>query len=888
MCCKNKRQRGAESKKKSYREMDTTSDSDSNSDEVGQKCKLKKIKTSNKSASVSPAAAVALKPVTGIAKSAINNNQMTKVIKPMPAKISGGSSKPETSLSAKLLDIATRTLTENVRNLDNVAPNNGVGNKDDIVCTPDLFNFLNENLQLTLSGRPIDQGIPSATAFTAPTGPTHAAPTASASLVRLAEATASIRQSAAQNPSRPPPLHIRSTQTGSSQPLPTLPQQARRPYNMSLVQQQQLARAHQNAVNAAAAANATSPIYHTINGFRIDLNSAAQQTTYRLPNGKVIQVKKQTPVNANAANSNVQQRNNATQIRPRPPSMAPIRGRTLQSHALPIRPNLIRAPLRHPQPAHQRIPRHPATAAYQPNHQMQRTDVGNNVTAQQMPVHPAGPAPIPVTPLSNGLPPLLAQLRKYPNTPSGNAQRQLERQIYGGQEICYHIVSKLNTLMNSNAYKSVRSMNDIKELHIHLSYLLTYTIGRFKTMQDKCLEDMRAMGFSNDAASLHSGQVIDKYGSDCEEDELAIVEPQHATISIDDSDDDDDSSAGKRQASTGLKVTKTEMPDSESDALLASDCGNQSETSAEDAPMFDLTSLLEPQVILDSEETAEKDALPDVTLACEPGVSTVQATATVTTTSDVEAGGSTTIIDNVDDDEFEIPMPPPLSPPPIDISSDMKLQVQPVVVLERCDVDRTSKKGIDPESDDEEMVDLLVVVQENNSESNTVNETDDQQSITTTASDVKKTNSVDVVNEANAIDVVSGSETPADLIAQEDEIPDVDTNKMSDNITDGRAAADADVPDANSLGMVEPLLMVTADQLQVDYIPTDTVASVLNDDVEHQLENISSPDTFEDYSKNGIDVNTVVDDNKATSDVFAEAINDLLGGSEHFPDMDHI
>lgn len=48
------------------------------------------------------------------------------------------------------------------------------------------------------------------------------------------------------------------------------------------------------------------------------------------------------------------------------------------------------------------------------------------------------------------------------------------------------------------------------------------------------MEDMRQMGFKKDAGTLSSGNVIEKYGSDIENDEeIEIVEPNHATINLD-------------------------------------------------------------------------------------------------------------------------------------------------------------------------------------------------------------------------------------------------------------------------------------------------------------------------------------------------------------------
>jgi len=95
----------------------------------------------------------------------------------------------------------------------------------------------------------------------------------------------------------------------------------------------------------------------------------------------------------------------------------------------------------------------------------------------------------------------------FPKGPIGTARSQLQEQIFNAMEICTHLTSKVQTLTHSNAYNQARSYTDLKELYIHLSYLMTYAIGRFKQLQDKCLVDMREMGFKNDANSLENGQL---------------------------------------------------------------------------------------------------------------------------------------------------------------------------------------------------------------------------------------------------------------------------------------------------------------------------------------------------------------------------------------------
>jgi len=95
----------------------------------------------------------------------------------------------------------------------------------------------------------------------------------------------------------------------------------------------------------------------------------------------------------------------------------------------------------------------------------------------------------------------------FPNTPMGQARAQLQEQIFSAMDICTHLTGKVVSLTHSNAYNQVRNYLELKELYIHMSYLMTYAIGRFKNLQEKCLVDMREKGFKNDANSLENGQL---------------------------------------------------------------------------------------------------------------------------------------------------------------------------------------------------------------------------------------------------------------------------------------------------------------------------------------------------------------------------------------------
>nr|NP_001286323.1 ADD domain-containing protein 1, isoform E [Drosophila melanogaster]AHN56121.1 ADD domain-containing protein 1, isoform E [Drosophila melanogaster] len=127
---------------------------------------------------------------------------------------------------------------------------------------------------------------------------------------------------------------------------------------------------------------------------------------------------------------------------------------------------------------------------------------------QGLPPNANGGQTLMITPAPQPAPkvPTLVRLT-FPNTPMGQARAQLQEQIFSAMDICTHLTGKVVSLTHSNAYNQVRSYLELKELYIHMSYLMTYAIGRFKNLQEKCLVDMREKGFKNDANSLENGQL---------------------------------------------------------------------------------------------------------------------------------------------------------------------------------------------------------------------------------------------------------------------------------------------------------------------------------------------------------------------------------------------
>lgn len=361
------------------------------------------------------------------------------------------------------------------------------------------------------------------------------------------------------SPEEPPPLVAARTLPPAPKPTPPKPTPPHPVMNTTVPGRQVVVRpaipANQAPVTmrmptmANPANTAPPPVYHTINGYRIDLHTAAQQGTYRLPNGKLIQVRKQAPSAPPTPTAIPAARN----IAPKPNTYynpvsvaqaAPVR---MTNGGTNMHINI--ALQQQQQLQEQRLQQQ----RQQQQQQQQQQQMIQQQRQQQLLMQQAQsgqPQPTIVAGQINPALqlPTLALLQNMVNgphedSPLGKSRKNFEGKLLSGVEICQHIVNKINTLTNSNSFKNIRNVRDLKELYIHVSYLLTYAIGRFKTLQEKCVDDVKKMGFTKESDFVMMGEQISNRnpGEDKsdDEDDCEIIEQSTTLIELDSEDEDD-------------------------------------------------------------------------------------------------------------------------------------------------------------------------------------------------------------------------------------------------------------------------------------------------------------------------------------------------------------
>ncbi|XP_013112805.1 uncharacterized protein LOC106090979 isoform X2 [Stomoxys calcitrans] len=362
---------------------------------------------------------------------------------------------------------------------------------DEVVCTPDLLSMLEPDCQITVAQKNNQQR------------PMQSPSTSTPRVVTIQpqggfSGSGGVNVTSTPKSSVPPPLILRNTGI-----------------KLRPAAQPPIVRRTVIGPRAPVPGGNGTPVYHTINGFRIDLNTAAQQETFRLPNGKLIQVKRQGPPPGQGASPNQQVHLNQS---PGSWPQLSAQHQTQQQQQQRVVPQTIASrPVQitqHPYPG-PNIPGQPPVVRYH-NNMIGTTTINaighNGGPLQAINGQIAAPTPVNiqqnVPPLVPGAPIRPVMVRHiFPETPIGQARTQLQEQVFNAMEICTHLTNKVQTLTNSNAYKQAKNYLEVKELYIHLSYLLTYAIGRFKGLQDKCLADMRHLGFGNDADCLENGQL---------------------------------------------------------------------------------------------------------------------------------------------------------------------------------------------------------------------------------------------------------------------------------------------------------------------------------------------------------------------------------------------
>lgn len=259
---------------------------------------------------------------------------------------------------------------------------------------------------------------------------------------------------------------------------------------------------------------APAPIYHNVNGYQIDLNHAARQEIFRLPNGKLIQVRKQT----NTPSPGLAARPGTA---PRGPQFTIRQAGPVQATSVTTTTRMFR-------------PQAPQQRNFRPNAQPQQRFTfsdGRVLSNSSIPPAQLPPPVIPAVAAStvftqqNGS--ISVARAPQPDTLFGKAKTEFEDKIISGMEICQHTINKMITLTNSSSFKTSRTFSDLKDLYIHLQYLFTYTSGKMKTLQENLTAGQESL-------AKHDSALKEKDDAD----ELEIVEEKQDVIEVLSDDDE--------------------------------------------------------------------------------------------------------------------------------------------------------------------------------------------------------------------------------------------------------------------------------------------------------------------------------------------------------------
>ncbi|XP_065085522.1 uncharacterized protein LOC135707576 [Ochlerotatus camptorhynchus] len=327
-----------------------------------------------------------------------------------------------------------------------------------------------------------------------------------------------------------------------------------------------------------------NPLYHTINGYVVDLRIAAQQDTFRLPNGKLIQVRRQpkkgsdtetdstTPTDVAKSTAPVSPSTDSTEKPNTETSDKPISAKTatprssarkeselppppIKAHTeKPSKTYTNRRTLNQPPRTSPSIRSGPLSTQSLPESNQPWTEslLSKETTTTTIPTQPLSPATTPSTPpvtprqptatatpsshpthTAVFVPPSLSTLqalihKTHPDTPFGDHLKEFENRLISTAELSLHIVSKINTFLHSNPYRNAEDTRNLKDLYHHVAYILKYAVDRFKGLEDNCIQDIKQMGFTkqSDLGPLLSKQTDKTPPKSSDKEETAVAEAE--------------------------------------------------------------------------------------------------------------------------------------------------------------------------------------------------------------------------------------------------------------------------------------------------------------------------------------------------------------------------